>query len=90
MISRLNYLEKEEERFTKRIDRTRKEAEKNVYLKHEKIQALQERINREHLAQLKQQERAENNRLQREKSQAARLANSIERMEKFEHDRLVD
>ena len=44
MINRVNYLQKEEQRFLKKIVETREEAERQNKKKSDKITELQERI----------------------------------------------
>ena len=47
MINRVNYLAKEEQKFLKKIQKTRLEADKRALIKDQKIKFLQEKLDNE-------------------------------------------
>ena len=49
MVSRVNYLAKEEQKFLKKIQKTRTSAQRQAQIKEDKIAQLQERLEAEKL-----------------------------------------
>ena len=47
MINRVNYLAKEEQKFLKKIEKTKIDAERRASIKEEKIKFLQEKLEHE-------------------------------------------
>lgn len=84
MISRVNYLAKEEQKFLKKIQKTRSNAERQAHVKEEKIAQLQERLEAEKKEARELRKKAEVGKSQRERTQALKLKAAYENMMKFE------
>ena len=90
MISRVNYLAKEEQKFLKKIQKTRLNAQRQAQIKDSKINQLQERLNAERREAELLRSKADDGRTQRERAQAMKLKTAYENMVKFEAEREKD
>ena len=87
MVSRVNYLAKEEQKFLKKIQKTRSNAQRQAQIKDDKIAQLQERLETEKREAALLREKAEDGKSQREKAQASKLKNAYENLVKYEAQR---
>ena len=87
MVSRVNYLANEENKFMKKIEKTRDDAMRLQSIKHSKINHLQHRIKAEQRGQESLQKRLDIAKDQREQKQSIKLKKAYEEMVAFENER---
>ena len=87
MQTRVQYLAKEEEKFMRKIEKTRDDAMRLQGIKQGKINDLQNKIKAEQKAQDALNSRLEQAKEVREKKQALKLKKAYEEMVQFEEER---
>ena len=87
MKTRVQYLAKEEEKFMRKIEKTRDDAMRLQGIKQGKINDLQNKIKAEQKAQDALNSRLEQAKEVREKKQALKLKKAYEEMVQFEEER---
>ena len=87
MQTRVQYLAKEEEKFMRKIEKTRDDAMRLQGIKQGKINDLQNKIRAEQKAQDALNSRLEQAKEVREKKQALKLKKAYEEMVQFEEER---